>query len=127
MIFDITRLTNIAGQDFDSPKCRVRSPHITARDSIEIGGYIVAKQEKIAELEKSNKTLMQNATDLERELWLANQSKAVAPEMYEEIQTEVEELQEFLLTLEHMSNDWLYYSSRLDRKEALLAKARGEQ
>ena len=54
MIFDIDRLTNVAGQDFDSPKCRVRSPHITARDSIEIGGYIVAQQERIAELESRN-------------------------------------------------------------------------
>ena len=32
--------------------------------------------ERIAELEESNKTLMQRATDLERELWLVNQSKA---------------------------------------------------
>ena len=53
MIFDIKRLTNVAGQDFDSSKCRVRSPHITARDSIEIGDYIVAQQERIAELEKA--------------------------------------------------------------------------
>tara|TARA_R110000787_G_scaffold124191_1_gene235226 strand:- start:30 stop:392 length:363 start_codon:yes stop_codon:yes gene_type:complete len=53
VIFDITRLTGIAGQEFNSPKCRVRSPHITARDSIAIGNYIVAQQEKIAELEKS--------------------------------------------------------------------------
>jgi hypothetical protein len=51
---------------------------------------------------------------------------AVAPEMYDEIKIEIEELQEFISTLNHMSGDWLYYSSRLDRKEALLAKARGE-
>ena len=41
--------------------------------SIEI---ILEKDERIAELEESNKTLMQRATDLERELWLINQSKA---------------------------------------------------
>jgi hypothetical protein len=51
---------------------------------------------------------------------------SAAPEMYEEIQIEIEELQEFISTLNHMSGDWLYYSSRLDCKEALLAKARGE-
>ena len=58
MIFDITRLTNLAGQDFTNPKCRVRSPHITARESIEIGDYIVAQQERIAELEKEQATLL---------------------------------------------------------------------
>ena len=52
MIFDITRLTDVAGQDFNNSKCRVRSPHITARDSIEIGDYIVAQQRRIAELEE---------------------------------------------------------------------------
>jgi hypothetical protein len=51
---------------------------------------------------------------------------AAAPEMYDEIKIEIEELQEFISTLNHMSGDWLYYSSRLDRKEALLAKARGD-
>lgn len=52
MIFDITRLTKLAGQDFTNPKCRVRSPHITARESIEIGDYIVAQQKRIGELEQ---------------------------------------------------------------------------
>jgi hypothetical protein len=47
-------------------------------NDIESAGYIrlVADIERIAELEESNKTLMQRATDLERELWLINQSKA---------------------------------------------------
>jgi hypothetical protein len=55
MIFNIKRLTDVAGQDFTSPKCRVRSPHITARESIEIGDYIVAQQNKIDKLEKALK------------------------------------------------------------------------
>ena len=36
----------------------------------------LADIKRIVELEESNKTLMQRATDLERELWLINQSKA---------------------------------------------------
>ena len=68
MIFDITRLTDVAGQDFTNPKCRVRSPHITARDSIEIGDYIVTQQERIAELEnevvKANMKLIDCALDI---------------------------------------------------------------
>lgn len=52
MAFNIKRLTDVAGQDFNSPTCRVRSPHITARESIEIADYIVAQQKRIAELEK---------------------------------------------------------------------------
>ena len=53
MIFDITRLTKLAGQDFTNPTLWVSSPHITARESIEIGDYIVTQQERIAELERS--------------------------------------------------------------------------
>ena len=66
MIFDITRLTDVAGQDFTSPKCRVRSPHITARDSIEIGNYIVAKQKRIAELEKELESALYFNVDVVR-------------------------------------------------------------
>jgi hypothetical protein len=50
VIFDIKRLTKLAGKDFSSSKCRVRNPQITARDSIEIGSYIVAQDKRIAEL-----------------------------------------------------------------------------
>jgi hypothetical protein len=53
MIFDIKRLTENAGQDFTDPKCRVRSPHITARESIEIGDYIVAMQKRLEEFERA--------------------------------------------------------------------------
>ena len=53
MIFDIKRLTDLA--DFTNPKCRVRSPHITARESIEIGDYIVGLQNRIDELESELK------------------------------------------------------------------------
>ena len=38
----IDRLKNVAGQEFDNPKCRVRNPNITARESIEIGNYIIS-------------------------------------------------------------------------------------
>jgi hypothetical protein len=41
-----------------------------------ISVYATNLESKIAELEESNKTLMQRATDLGRELWLINQSKA---------------------------------------------------
>jgi hypothetical protein len=51
VIFDIKRLTKLAGEDFSSSKCRVRNPQITARDSIEIGSYIVAQEKRILELE----------------------------------------------------------------------------
>ena len=46
--FDITRLTSLANENFDSPKCRVTNPHITARESIEIGKYIVDLQRQMA-------------------------------------------------------------------------------
>ena len=64
MIFDITRLTDVAGQDFNSRKCRVRSPHITARDSIEIGNYIVKKDKIIAELESKNAKMLECLCDI---------------------------------------------------------------
>ena len=51
---------------------------------------------------------------------------AVSPEMYEEIYNDTVELKEFILTLKEHSNDWLFYSSKLATKEALLVKARGE-
>jgi hypothetical protein len=60
MIFNIKRLTDKAGQDFDSPKCRVRSPHITARESIEIGNYIVELQKANVELQKANAELQKD-------------------------------------------------------------------
>ena len=72
----------------------------------------------IADLSRSDASVLESDSNA--------QLIATAPEMYDEIKIEIEELQDFILTLEHMSNDWLYYSSRLDRKEALLAKARGE-
>lgn len=51
---------------------------------------------------------------------------AAAPEMYEEIERDIAELKEFILTLKEYSNDWLFYNSKLSGKELLLAKARGE-
>lgn len=47
MNFDITRLTSIAHENFDDRKCRVSNPHITARESIEIGKYIVDLQQQV--------------------------------------------------------------------------------
>ena len=41
-----------------------------------IAAELAFRDARIAELEESNKALMQRATDLERELWLINQSKA---------------------------------------------------
>ena len=38
----------------------------------EVKSVLNTQESKIAELEESNKTLMQRATDLERELWLIN-------------------------------------------------------
>lgn len=40
----IKRITRVAGQDFDSAECRVKNPHITARESIELANYIAALQ-----------------------------------------------------------------------------------
>ena len=64
MNFDITRLTKLAGQDFNSPKCRVTNTHITARESIEIGNYIVSQQERIIELEGVLKSFIETKEDL---------------------------------------------------------------
>lgn len=50
----VQRLIDVAGQDFDSYKCRVTNPHITARESIVIGDYIVSLQERIKTLEVKN-------------------------------------------------------------------------
>ena len=51
---------------------------------------------------------------------------AAAPDMYREIKSDIDTLIEFIKTLREYSNDWLFYNSELDRKQALLAKARGE-
>jgi hypothetical protein len=51
---------------------------------------------------------------------------ASAPEMYEEIESDINEIKEFILTLKPYSDDWLFYTNKLKRKEGLLAKARGE-
>lgn len=46
----IERIKAVAGQDFDSYGCRVRNPHITARQSIEIADYIVELEKERDEL-----------------------------------------------------------------------------
>lgn len=51
---------------------------------------------------------------------------AAAPEMYYEIERDIEELTELISTLKPYSVDYLFYSQELLRKQALLAKARGE-
>lgn len=43
----IERLKKVAGQNYDDPKCRVRNPNITARESIEIGNHIVILEEAL--------------------------------------------------------------------------------
>ncbi|UTQ79838.1 hypothetical protein vBVnaSL3_20 [Vibrio phage vB_VnaS-L3] len=51
---------------------------------------------------------------------------AAAPEMYDEIERDINELIKLLQGLERYSNDYLFYSSELERKQQLLAKAGGE-
>lgn len=51
---------------------------------------------------------------------------AAAPEMYEEIERDLDSLYNFVKTLAEYSNDWLFYINEIKRKEYLLAKARGE-
>ena len=76
MIFDITRLTDLAGQDFTSPKCRVRSPHITARERIEIGNYIVGLERVVRQqqvyidhaLDNSKEQLVKRITEIENSI-----------------------------------------------------------
>ena len=46
----IERIKAVAGKDFNSYDCRVRNPHITARQSIEIADYIVALERERNEL-----------------------------------------------------------------------------
>lgn len=52
---------------------------------------------------------------------------AAAPEMYDEIECDINGLIKLLQSLDRYSNDYLFYSSELERKQQLLAKARGEQ
>lgn len=52
---------------------------------------------------------------------------ATAPEMYEEIELEVINLDRLLKTLDRHSDDYLFYSTEIERKSHLLAKARGEK
>ncbi len=60
----VERIIEVAGQDFDSPDCRVNNPRITARESIEIADYIVAlKAERDALLEAIETAL--NGTKLD--------------------------------------------------------------
>ena len=47
----VSRIKSRAGQDFNDLKCRVRNPHITARESIQIADYIVG-------LENYNKNIL---------------------------------------------------------------------
>ena len=49
-----------------------------------------------------------------------------APNMYEEIEQDIRDLKDFLVTLKENSHDYIYYTSKLTRKEQLLAQARGE-
>lgn len=51
---------------------------------------------------------------------------SAAPEMYDEIERDINELIKLLQGLEQYSNDYLFYSSELERKQQVLAKARGE-
>lgn len=46
--------------------------------------------------------------------------------MYEEIERDVNDLLDLLSNLERYSDDYLFYESILERKQLLLAKARGE-
>lgn len=42
----VQRVIAVAGENFDSRGCRVTNPYITARESIELGDYIVALEEE---------------------------------------------------------------------------------
>jgi len=46
----VQRLIEKAGQDFTAYGCRVTNPHITARESIVIGDYIVELQAELAKV-----------------------------------------------------------------------------
>lgn len=48
----IERVRKVAGQDFNSPKCRVTNPRITARESIELADYILGLERKLDEIQK---------------------------------------------------------------------------
>lgn len=60
----IERIKAVAGQDFNSYGCRVRNPHITARQSIEIADYIVALERERNELEEKVGQLQQHIDEI---------------------------------------------------------------
>ena len=43
----VKRILEVAGENFDDPKCRVTNPHITARESIELANYIKELQDDL--------------------------------------------------------------------------------
>ena len=51
---------------------------------------------------------------------------ATAPDMYAEIQSDIEELEDKLLDVSKVSGDYDFIVGRIKHKESLLAKARGE-
>jgi hypothetical protein len=52
---------------------------------------------------------------------------AAAPDMYEEIELDINDLVELLQTLDRNSDDYLFYEQKLNWKQSILAKARGEE
>lgn len=43
----VRRVLEVAGKDFNDPKCRVTNPHITARESVELANYIKELQDDL--------------------------------------------------------------------------------
>lgn len=52
---------------------------------------------------------------------------AAALDMYYEIEKDINELIDFIKTLKCNSDDFIFYNNKLNIKQNLLAKARGEQ
>ena len=60
----VQRLIEKAGQDFTAYSCRVTNPHITARESIVIGDYIVELQAELAKVTSERDKLEQAQSEL---------------------------------------------------------------
>lgn len=78
----IERIKAVAGQDFDSYGCRVRNPHITARQSIEIADYIVELEQERNELAAQVERLR---TDVFEEIENRDISESAADSLANEI------------------------------------------
>ena len=85
---------------------------------VDNSGYftkVLSDKVAICEMKTTPKNILHNANLM-----------ATAPDMYAEIQSDIEELEDKLLDVSKVSGDYDFIVGRIKHKESLLAKARGE-